>query len=99
MLTILQRQYILEDVDERLSGCQPLLAIQQEITEPCISRFRECPRLTDSGKHPIDQIRLRLHPCDPTEHSRRRMAAIISLLMSQVFLEIVILVPLLMCSK
>ena len=39
MLTILQRQYILEDVDERLSGCQPLLAIQQEITNLAYPAF------------------------------------------------------------
>lgn len=96
---IFQRQRVLKNIDQRLFACQSLLSIEQEIAEPGVACPRQRSRLTDGRKRPIYQLWLRLHPFDPAEHSSRKMASIISLFIGQVFLKIVILVPLLMGSK
>jgi hypothetical protein len=47
MFPVLQRQHILEDVDERLVAHQSLFPIEQEIAEPGIACLRQRSRLAD----------------------------------------------------
>lgn len=96
MFPVLERQHILEDVDERAFARQSLLAIQQEIAESGIARFRQGACLAERGEGSVHQVRLRLHAFDPLEHSGRTVTSVIPLLMGHMALEIVIVHPLLM---
>ncbi len=96
VVSVLQRQHILEDIDERAFAGQSLLTIEQEVAEPGIACFRQGACFADRLKGPGAQIRLRLHAFDPPQNSRRGIASIIALLVGHMLLKVVILVPLLM---
>src|SRR5216684_5686552 len=99
MFSIFQGQRVLKDVDQRLFASQPTFTIEQEIPKAGYARFGKPPRLANGRKGAIHVVGFKLLPSHPTKDFRWRMTAILPFFVGQVFLEIVIQDPFLMCRN
>jgi hypothetical protein len=77
MFSILQRLGVLKNSDQRLFAGQSLLAIGPKVTALSLAGFRQGACLANGLKDPVDLIRRRLHPFDPTKHLGRAVTPII----------------------